>query len=380
MTQELIKLESAELILAENASMAKRAVEAMSIDLPANISELTVMEGDNIEESLNELRQRGKLTIEKQKAERMPFTKRMDEIKSLFTAQEKAIEEKLVELKAWSDKWAAEKNRRIAEDRRKNDLKIAHENAKIDYNRAVAEQIALRYNNFVNNAVDGMNSKFYKLSAGELYQYGIDLQAWTPTLQPAIEYAVNDNPLLTVDEMADIRSRTEAETYPSIEKVLVAKLIEERDRLIAMIPGRQEELKRIANDAEAARQAEERIAKAAEERALEAEKSRIAAAEAAEAKANTAKLETAFAASAVAPAVELSKGTVHKKKYNPTSHQDYIKVMQWWAVNNMNLMTVDELHKKFSFMFTAANKELNKGTIIEGIEVVDDFSTRTSRK
>jgi len=56
-----------------------------------------------------------------------------------------------------------------------------------------------------------------------------------------------------------------------------------------------------------------------------------------------------------------------------------IAIIQYWVVNHMNMMTVEELTKKFSFMLTAANKDLGKGTTIEGVPTVQDFSTRTTK-
>jgi hypothetical protein len=48
----------------------------------------------------------------------------------------------------------------------------------------------------------------------------------------------------------------------------------------------------------------------------------------------------------------------------------------------MSSMTLQELQTKLSFMRTAADKALNEGTVIEadGLEVVEDYSTRASRK
>jgi hypothetical protein len=87
-------------------------------------------------------------------------------------------------------------------------------------------------------------------------------------------------------------------------------------------------------------------------------------------------------ASKATPATEIAKGTVVKQKYQAKSHKGHVAIIQWWVANCMNLMTLEELQTKLSFMRTAADKSLNegKGRIeADGLEVVEDYSTRTTR-
>ena len=165
-----------------------------------------------------------------------------------------------------------------------------------------------------------------------------------------------------------------------MSKDFVETITAERDRLIALVPARIEELKRSASDAEAAKAAAERIAKEKEERDAELAKAAAGRIQAVESEANANKMANAFEHAAIAPSVQVSSGTVQKKKYAPATPKEFIPIIQWWVANTMPFLTIDELNKKLSFMLTAANKALNEGTKIEGVKTVDDFSTRTSRK
>lgn len=367
-------------ILTANQSLCERAVAGMRIELPTNFAKLQVVAGDEIEAKVNDLRTRAADAIKLNKERRMPFTKRMDEVKSLFTAAENAIAAEADRLKKWADEWNAEKGRRVVETQRQNELKLARDNAKFDFAKHITEQLNAFYTRIVSDSMSRMNAKFYDQNETTIAEYAAQLQAWIPKFDVlSVKYGHEVHPLLTGEEIAEIKTKIEAEHIPIMESEYVATLRAERDRLIALVPARIEELKRIANDAEAAKAAQKRIEKEKAERAAELAKQEAERAAAAESEANANKMANAFEQAAIAPAVHVSAGTVQKKKYAPASHKEFIPVIQWWVANAMALMTVDELNKKLSFMLTAANKALNDGTKIEGVPVVDDYSTRTKR-
>lgn len=382
MEQELIiatELNQLPEILSANKSLSERAVAGMKIELPAISNSLDVIVGDETETRVSDLRTRASEAIKMNKERRMPFTKRMDEVKSMFTAAENAIQAESDRLKAWADQWNGEKARRATELQKENEAKLAHENAKVDYAAHVVQCIEKQYHINYADVVARMNSKFYAQAIPEIDFYGEGLKAWAPTFQP-FEYWVDKHPRLTEDEMKPIKSEAEQAHLPVMQKDWQERLTAERDRLISLIPARKSELERIAQDANAAAETEVRIKAEAAERAEQLAKQEAERAAAAESEANVLKMQNAFEQAAVQPAVQVSAGTVQKKKYAPTSHKEFIPLIQWWVANSMALMTVDDLTKKLSFVLTAANKALNNGTAIEGVPVADDFSTRAGRK
>jgi|GEM_PF-2340994 len=337
--------------LIANENLTKKAVAAMTAKLEEvkdiNLKELDVQKGDAIEASINDLRSRGTESEKMNRERRMVYTKKMDEIKSTFTSLEKQILEPVAQLATWSNNWNSEKHARAAELQRKNDLKIAHDNAIIDFTNHVAGQIQLRYSLNLATTIQRMSDTFYAKNIADIGQYGADLKAWTVAFSP-YTYSVSPNPLLTVEEAAKIQQDTATATFKVLEASWVEKLTIERDRLIELIPSRKMELERNANDAAAAAESAARIAKEAEDRATELAKEEADRTAAAQATADTAKLNNMFESAAVSPAVQLSKGTQVKQKYEPKTHKEVIAVVQWWVANCMNLMTVDELTKKFS--------------------------------
>lgn len=370
-------------VLQQNTALADRAKEAIKSTLTKvvaiDLKKLDVIEGDNIEKQVNDLRGRGTESIRMNKERRMVYTKCMDDIKSQFTASENEIKDLVDSLKDWSDKWNAEKQARIESERKANELKLAHENAKIDFARHITEQISIRFTENLAKSLERMNNKFYSLDAPGLNEYGLQLQAWTPIFTP-YDYGHYPQPLLTEDEQKTVKAETEKKAFSAIQNEWIQKHVDNRDRLIELIPSRISELARIANDETAAKEAAERIKKEQEDQAAALAKEEAERKAKAEQEANAEKLNNALEDAAVAPATQLSKGTQVKLKYAPATHKEIIAMIQYWVTNHMALMTVEELTKKFSFMLTAANKDLNKGTTIEGVPTVQDFSTRTSKK
>lgn len=370
-------------VLRQNQELTQRAVTSMDAtlqSLPNNLKELNILTGDKIESELNDLRQRGIQAAKLNTERRMIYTKQFDEIKSLCTGYEKEIIFRVDRLKKWSDVWNTEKSIRIKEEEKKKQLSIDIENAKIDLKRRIQESFHLEYLKMRDDYITRMNRAFNNCTLDTIDTYVHDLKNF---ITPPIE---NMNPgfspsaLLTDSEMNEIYASVKMPYLPRLSGSFIEAVEAEKSRLIELAPSRKAELVRIQNDAAEAKKAYERIANEEVERKAKAEQEEAERKATLEQEANVEKLNAALESAAAAPAVELSKGTQVKMKYSPTSHKEMIAVIQWWVANCMNLLTVDELSKKFSFMLTAANKELNKGTAINGVATVEDISTRTSKK
>ena len=92
-------------------------------------------------------------------------------------------------------------------------------------------------------------------------------------------------------------------------------------------------------------------------------------------------MDVAFENASISQETTLTKGTTVKMKYDVQTHKQMLSIIQYWVVNCMNLLTIDDLKKKLSFTITACNEALNKdGEIIEGVPTIEDVRTRLSKK
>ncbi|OJV51631.1 MAG: hypothetical protein BGO31_00055 [Bacteroidetes bacterium 43-16] len=375
-----ISLETLPEVLTQNQELTSRAIAAMqAIILPSDLSALDVISGDGVESQVNDLRSRAKQAIDMNKERRMPITRKMDEIKSMFTAAENAIDTEAKRLVTWSNAWAAEKHLRVKKAQEESAAKVALENAKVDFAFRIQQDMDRIYTGALAVTLEFISKDFYKQGTqAELVAF---MQTITTDRYPLIEFNVQpiNPPALPVEELNQIFYKTYNETLPLLSNAYTEKIKQEAERYTALIPGRVAELATIAADASAAEAAAARIQEEQNSIAQSIVLESAQNIEAFEAKANTEKLGNSFAEAAIAPTVEQTKGTVHKQKYAPKSHKEILPIIQWWITNQMSLMTVDDALKKFSFMFTAANKELNKGTVIEGVPTEDDFSTRAMK-
>jgi hypothetical protein len=379
--------------LVANSSLADRAVAKVRADLatltPGDITTVAVDEMENNDAQLAGLQSKLKESYNLMNERRSPFTRLFTEITSKFTAEEKKVVEIGNEVKSLRDSWQREKARRNQIEQEKQALELQRKQSLIDAKTYIAKIIIDRFTAHAVDAIKRMHAKFYEQTADALAGYAAALSKWSPVLDAPtwasfLEGVGNPKPqLITPEQLAGIRAEVETEQRPKLEKEWIESMTRERDGLVEMVASRKMELERIAGDAEAKRQADERIAQEAQEREAQAKRDAEDKAQALEQAASVDSLNASFdVAAQSAPVVGMAKGTVVKKKYQPKSHKAHVAIIQWWVKERMSSMTLDELQTKLSFMRTAADKALNEGTVIEadGLEVVEDYSTRASSK
>lgn len=381
--------------LLANQALAERAVltvekaiaPLLSIDLKT--VDAQVMEQND--KALADFQSKLKETYTLMTDRRKPFTQRMDEIKSHFTACEAKVKTVGEKVKTLRDSWQGEKAKRQAAALAEQQKELEKKQALIDVRTYIAQRICDQFATLAVQTIKRMHETFYAKTITELDSYGVTLGKWTPGLSDdtwAQCTAGIGNPkpqFVTPEQMAAIQKEVEAEQRQRLSKEWVERMTQERNGLVELVPSRKMELERIAKEGEAAaKEAQERIAREAEEREAAALKEAADKAQALAAAAEVDKMNSSFdVASQAVPVVGISKGTVVKKKYVPKSHKAHVAIVQWWVSNCMALMTLEELQTKLSFMRTAADKALNEGVTIEadGLEVIEDYSTRAgSRK
>lgn len=369
-----------------NAGLTLRATESLNNrakTLPIDLTLLTIAEGDSIESEINDLRKRGADAIKMCKDRRMIFTRQFDLMKKAFTEQENSIENALIPYKSFADNWNAEKYKRQQAEQQESNKKIAEENAKIEYKQYVQEQLTAKCYSLIEEYSKRMNDKFYSCTLGNIDTYKAELEGYIPKQLKGIDLLIElqNHPLLTEEQMNNIQLSTLENSTTELSQIYTSKLIAECNRIIEMVPGRKEELVRISNDENEAKRVAERIAKEEEERKAQIEKDKSEAEAKAKDEANASKMDVAFENASISQETTLTKGTTVKMKYDVQTHKQMLSIIQYWVVNCMNLLTIDDLKKKLSFTITACNEALNKdGEIIEGVPTIEDVRTRLSKK
>jgi hypothetical protein len=379
--------------LLQNSSLADRAVSAVSQALtPIKAIDITAIDVQTMEvhdATLATLQGKLKEAYTIMNDRRKPFTQLFDEIKSRFTTEEKKVVAIGEDVKALRDGWQKEKARRNQISQKEAEEKLQAQSALIEARTYFAKHIVDKFATAAVQAIQRMHSKFYSLLITELDAYAGQLKKWSGALDndtwnSFLTGMINPKPqLLTGEKMQELLNEVVSEHKQKLSKEWQDRMIAERDGLIELVPSRKMELERIANDATAAKEANDRIAAEQTQREADALREAKEREEALSTQAEVEKVNNAFeVASEGAQVVGIAKGTVVKKKYQPKTHKAHVAIVQWWVTNCMAKMTVEELQTKLSFMRTAADKALNEGITItaDGLDVVEDYSTRASRK
>lgn len=388
-TQQLQKLPD---VLTQNQSLAERASKACreAVDTIKQIAIESVETGlmEQHDQTLNGLQVKLKDAYTIMQERRKPFTKLFDEVKSKFTDEEKKIVLIGEEIKAIRDGWQREKAKRAKVEEERQQRELAKKNEAIELRQQIQSKV---YDNFCKSlaVVFGkLNDAFNEQTTETFNEYELKLKKWTPVLdekqwQGIVAIAGMTIIYVSAEEASLIASEETESMRGNLSNEWCVRLAKERDRLIELIPSRKRELERISGDEAARKEAEERMQREAVERKAQMEREAEERKADAELEAEVAKMNTAFDMAAEAtPVVGITKGTVTKKKYVTNSHAAWVAIIQSFVTNDMNKMTLDEIGKKLSFMKTAAEKRLNEGVVLEakGLEVEEDYSTRTTRK
>ncbi|MFT4061106.1 MAG: hypothetical protein QM642_01975 [Edaphocola sp.] len=331
--------------------------------------------GEMMDALLSSAQNKAKDSTEAINAERSPYTKAFDEVKSIFTSEEKKMKDIAETAGRYRSKWAVEKQRRMDEDRRKQQAALDLARDKANYRQAVTDAINAAFYATVKLVADNLNQGYLAATAETLDTVEAKLKGYAPMfVRPEVNFPTWDN-----HGAEEIKVSVEAEMWPRKAEEFARIVGEERDRLVALIPSRRAELERMAQDASLAAEVAARHAQEEAERQAALAARQAAANEAAANEASAQTMDAAFEQSALAPALEQTKGTTAKLEYIVNTHRDMGLVMQFWVKNNMPLLTPDELKKKLSFMVTAANAALNRGEAIGGLNTQEDLQVRASR-
>lgn len=355
MTQELIKtsIETLPDILKQNKALTERAKlavqkpleEAKSFDLTT----LSIEHGDAKENEMKGYWSRLDKSLKINHERRMPATKILDQIKNEFTSDESEIKGVIDSVVKWLSDWNVEKNKRNKqqeEELSKNqEIKIA----KIDFIRYIGGQINAGYIDMLHDYKDRIKRRYDELKGSELEDYKRVLKSFKPKfIIPKYEF--NKSTKLDNNDIELCKQEAERQVTKSLKDVFEEDI---RDYIELILSDKED-------NGKAEFEAEQRVEQAKE--AAEKEK-----------------INAQFEQPGVKEVIELGKGANVTLKYDCQTHAHLTEVIKWWVANEMQLLTVDEVSKKISFMRTAAGRALNKGEVIEGIPTIEDVKIRRTK-
>lgn len=390
--QKLAEVSTLPDILSLNKELALKAEEACSPVLAKvatiNIQAVDAGEMDAIDEEMNDLQLRAKSALAKAKARREPYTQFFDQVRGLFTAEEKRFTDLDASLKGHRDDWAKEKGRRAAEAERQRQLELAKKQEGIDLRTRIKTTLSAQFTQQLAFEIQEVQNKFYSVSLDSMNLFENNLKAYEPVYTEQ-QYGhltislLTSSRVLDATEVATIKQEVIGECFRSFQEQYAAAMVAERERIIELIPSRRRELEEIATGNEqAAKDAEERqrLEQEAVKKALADQQTQQV--EQIQQEQAVANMNAAFSVAATAAAAPRQAiGTRVKQKVVVPDHAGWAAVMQLWVTKYMPSTELETLAKKFEFMRKDVEKWINEsGETLAGVVLEDDYSTSARRR
>lgn len=334
-----------------SVSAARVAVEKTLQTYDLTTADVLVL--DEYDAALNKLGGRLKQTSEKLEGKRMPHTREMNRIISLFTAEEKNFDDWLKLIATDRNRIAVEKRRRIQAADQERAKEIAAENQRIEDEKARRNGAVKMHSMQIVQTCERMRNLFY----ADVEKFAVVAQ------KPITEYDFG---------------------YEDLDAEYMKQVAAVRDDLVEKIESRRREVKEIAaGNAEREAQAEQRRQQETETLKKQAAERLTQQQDADHVVAESEKLKSSFEIHSKAePVVQQASGTRSKKKFKVTGLAGYLLIMQYWTNKVLPGLTDEEREKKLSFMVTAANAALNSGAEIpegKGLVIEEDIKTTIKR-
>lgn len=390
--QKLAEVATLPEILSLNKELAQKAEEACQPVLEKvktiNLQEVDAVEMDATDTELNELQVRAKTALAKAKGRREPYTQWFDQVRSLFTTEEKRFTDLDGQLKGLRDAWAKEKGRRAAEAERLRQLELAKLQETTDLRARIKTTLSAQFSQQLAAEITEVQNKFYSIPLDSLDLFENNLKAYKPAYTEQ-QYGHLTISLLTntryLDELqvVEIKAEVVSDCFKEFQEQYASAMVAERERIIELISSRRRELEEIAaGNTLAAKEAEERQRQEQEAAAKALADQQAAQAARIQQEKATANMNAAFSVAATATsATTQAAGTRIKKKVVANTHAAWAAIMQLWVTNAMPSTDLPTLEKKLGFMRTFAEKWINDtGEQLEGVELEDDYSTSARRK
>lgn len=379
MATELIKVE-------EFTSLIKSAPEALSKNKnsimacnQAGQGILDTIEGEGMTDLLDakaaEYLKKVSVTIRNMQTRRSPITQIFDRIRSVFTADEKAIDPKDVstipgKIATARDQYAAKK--RMEEKKRQEEaLRRSNvENEKVSYKAELSRLLSEHYNEYFNQKSNELNQLFNTLSlnafdikAKMIREFSLDYprehfnkfskEVTTIYLDQATRSSIKGD--VVIGKYAQFSEQYKFE-MEDLRQSFIDRLSSKKQELME-----EDQLRRTNQAAaeKAERERMEREERERQERAAEQAKREAERKEQERAAAQANQMNTLFstAAASIAPAAVKAKVTEKIEVLHP---QGFLEIYQMWWMKEGNQLPIDELAKIHKKMIAYCEKIANK--------------------
>ena len=354
-----------------------KSVAGAKAKIPTDLKSLDVVTGDKIEAGLNQMLNQMTEAFKPLKEERLNGTRKLDEIKSMFTKEEKEIDEIIKSITFLTD-WNAEKLRRKREQQAEQERQMEQKNMLINFEL----QVKTHYVNYLNNyfllSKSTFEREFYAMNTDEV----VDFQNKTGSLnvdfyKEKIREDLKQNMFkfdVSIDELKQVHTRVLTDEIKPLLYKLAVDLFSEINTLVQFVPTRLEQLKTATDEVK--KQEQELLAKKQQEEAI-ALKSKSD--EVLQNESQEKKIESIMEVATAEPMVELSKGASVKLKYYPKNHGELLKLIQHYIQNKFLQEDFETMNTKFSFVITFCDSHLNKGEVIEGVKYEEELKKRRTK-
>lgn len=379
MATELIKVE-------EFTSLIKSAPEAINKNKSsimacnqAGQGILDTIEGEGMTDLLDakaaEYLKKVSVTIKNMQTRRSPITQIFDRIRSVFTADEKAIDPKDVstipgKIATARDQYAAKK--RMEEKKRQEEaLRRSNvENEKVSYKAELSRLLSEHYNEYFNQKSNELNQLFNTLSLNAfdikvkmIREFSLDYprehfnkfskEVTTIYLDQATRSSIKGD--VVIGKYAQFSEQYKFE-MEDLRQSFIDRLSSKKQELME-----EDQLRRTNQAAaeKAERERMEREERERQERAAEQAKREAERKEQERAAAQANQMNTLFstAAASIAPAAVKAKVTEKIEVLHP---QGFLEIYQMWWMKEGNQLPIDELAKIHKKMITYCEKIANK--------------------
>lgn len=380
MSTELIKVEEFAVIMKSAPDSLKKNTSSVAACNNAGQALLDTIEGEG---GMNEVLdaevagylKKVKVTITKMEERRKPLTQLFDKVRSVFTANEKAIDPKDKstipgKLVYARDQYAAKKR----EDEKKRQVeaiqKANMEKEKETYKAALETAIAAHMDSYFNEQSAQLSDMWERLHINSFDLKEKIIREW-PLIYPIEHFNLfaKDFPVYYINAKTkeSIKSEAFKGKYDAYAKQYEFDLGDLRQSFVDRLPSKKKELMELetlritnakaAEDAEKERKEREEAER--KQRELEASQREETRKKEAEGASQTAQMGALFAtaAASVASAPVNARITEKVQVLHPSG---FVEVYQMWWMNEGKDLTIEELEKIHKKMITFCEKQANK--------------------
>lgn len=346
---------------------------------------------DALEKEANDLQVRLRKAKETAEGRRKPSTAVMDEIKALFTSNEKEFEDIFNQLKTFRDGWNKEKSRRSAESEKKKQKELLSKKEEIDYFTFAKKYFMTRLFEIIASRKKAMFDQFTTVNLSNIDKFDQTYKEWNPSLmqkhlefiQSGFSFSTN---FLSETDRSNLFFKAFNESMAELEKEYVSHMTAEKNRILEMVPAKKKELEDIANaPTEQAQQLQQQAdARDLEEQKRQAdllkqqEQEKVTNIAAAAQSQSVAGMFGIMTSNAAQPVAKVSKGTKQKRAIKITSQAGWLSILQLYGLKRVPGAPLDALEKELKSVLKWATEYLNDGgevPVSDGIQFEEIFST-----